>query len=175
MSRESRATEAPGARPSWTPEEAPRIAYRAEVAIALDGSDRWSLDRLVSRDAGRWNRPGQPTTYFATDPGVALAELGRHAPDDGPPPKAFLWTLRLSLEGLSDLRGAPNEVVLDPEQCRAFADDARSLGLPGLVVPSVAFLDKRDRFNVVIFADVLGARSSDVIEAPRLLGAITPT
>ena len=113
--------------------------------------------------------------YFATDPGVALAELGRHAPDKGPAPKASLWTVRLSLDEISDLRGAPHAVVLDQERCRALADNLRSLGLPGLVVPSIAFLDNRDRFNLVIFADILGPRIPDVIQDPRLLAAITPT
>ncbi len=160
--------------PSLNPHETPRVAYRGVAAIALDGATAWDIGRVVTNEEGRWNLAGQPTMYFATDPGVALAELGRHAPKEGPPSMASLWTLRLALEELPDLRGAADEMVLDQKRCRALADEFRRLGHPGLVVPSVAFLDDRDRFNVVIFAEVVGSAMSDVIEAPRLLAAITP-
>jgi hypothetical protein len=158
-----------------SPDITPRITYRGGAAIALDGAATWEIDRVITNEEGRWNRAGQPTIYFATDPGVALAEFGRHAPEDGAPPIASLWRLRLSLEEVSDVRGLPDDVVLDRRRSRALADDLRSLGLMGMLVPSVAFLDNRDRFNVVIFAEVIGGRISDVIEAPRLLAAITPT
>jgi RES domain-containing protein len=159
---------------SLNPDETPRVAYRGEAAIALDGPPAWDVGRVITSEEGRWNRPGQPTMYFASDPGVALAEHGRHAPKDGSPPIASLWTLSLSLDEVSDLRGSPDALVLDRMRCRALADELRGLGLAGLIVPSVAFLDNRDRFNVVIFAEILGARASDVIVAPRLLAAIRP-
>jgi hypothetical protein len=152
-----------------------RVPYRGLAAVALEGDPTWDIGRIITTEEGRWNRAGQPTLYFATDPGVALAELGRHAPSDGPPAVSSLWTLRLSLDEVSDLRRAPDDVVLNQEQCRGLADELRRLGIPGLVVPSVAFLDNRDRFNVVIFAEILGAGLSDVIHAPRLLAAISPT
>ena len=157
------------------PSTTPRVAYRATAAIALDGAPAWEIDRLITNENGRWNRAGQATIYFATDPGVALAELGRHASKEGPPPMASVWTVRLSLEEVADLRGLPDDVVLDQERTHALADELRNLGLPGLLVPSVAFLDDRDRFNVVIFAEIPGARLSEVIEAPRLLAAIAPS
>ena len=64
-------------------DESRRVAYRGPGAIAIDGTEPWNIDRLISTTGGRWSRPGQPTIYLAADPGVALAEFGRHMPTNG--------------------------------------------------------------------------------------------
>ncbi len=156
-------------------DEIRRVAYRGPGAIAIDGSEPWNVDRLVSTEGGRWSHPDQPTIYLAADPGVALAEFGRHMPTNGDGAVGSLWTLRLALDDVADLRDIPTGVALDQERCRGLADELRSEGVPGLIVPSAAFLDKRHRFNLVLFADVLGAGFADVIRAPRLLAAISPS
>jgi hypothetical protein len=155
-------------------DEIQRIAYRGPGAIAIDGAEPWSVDRLVSTDGGRWSRPGQPTIYLAADPGVALAEFGRHMPTNGDGAVGSLWMLRVALDEVAELRDTPNGVVLDQDRCRGLADDLRREGVPALMVPSVAFLDNRQRFNVVIFAEALGGGVAEVIRAPRLLTAFGP-
>jgi hypothetical protein len=154
-------------------DEMPRVAYRGPAAVAIDGTEPWSVDRLISTDGGRWSHPRQPTIYVAADPGVALAEFGRHLPS-GQTPVGSLWTLRLALDDVADLRDTPNHVALDQDRCRALADELRGEGVPGLIVPSVAFLDKRQRCNIVMFAEVLGAAVADAIRDPRLLARIAP-
>ena len=63
-----------------------------------------SLDvaRLVTRDSNRWSDNDEPTLYIAGDPGVALAELGRHWGERGAP--AAVWSLRVDLAAVIDLR-----------------------------------------------------------------------
>ena len=53
-------------------------AYR-HVAAA---NDRNVLDfRFAGQQANnRWNDQGQPTLYLAGDPGILIAECGRHVP-----------------------------------------------------------------------------------------------
>ncbi len=155
-------------------DEIPRVPYRGPGAIAIDGSEPWNVDRLVSTDGGRWSHPEQPTIYLAADPGVAMAEFGRHLQTNGHGPVGSLWTLRLALDDVADLRDAPNGLVLDQERCRALAGELRGEGVPGLIVPSVAFLDKRHRCNLVLFAEVIGERLPEVILSPRLLAAVNP-
>jgi RES domain-containing protein len=152
--------------------ETPRIAYRGPGAIAIEGDEPWAVDRLITTDGGRWSRPGQPTIYLAADPGVALAEFGRHLPTAPGAPVGSLWRVRISLDGAADLRDAPNAIVLDEERCRTLADELRGYGIPGLVVPSVAFLDNRHRCNVVLFADVVADRMTDVIMSPHRIATV---
>lgn len=152
--------------------ETPRIAYRGAGAIAIEGDEPWAVERLVTTDGGRWSRPGQPTIYLAADPGVALAEFGRHLPTAPGAPVGSLWTVRISLDGAADLRDAPNAIVLSEERCRALADELRGYGIPGLIVPSAAFLDNRHRCNVVLFADIVADRMSAVIRDPQRVATV---
>lgn len=113
----------------------------------------------------RWSGPRRPTVYLATDPGVVLAELGRHETGAG---EAVVErrVLRLSLAGvrLLDLRdaavvaalgiaGAPH-AFLDRALARAIGEAVRAAGgCEGLRVPSMALLDKPERHCVVLFDD----------------------
>ena len=164
-----------------------RPAYGvAAVAVSLPawctGPDDPALDvaSLTTTDANRWSRPGEPTIYLAGDPGVALAELGRHWEEQEA--SIALWSADLSLAAAADLRdprlratlGLPSDPtwVLDPERCRMVAARLRSDGRhDGLLVPSVAFLDAGSRWNAVVFvefhradlADVVRVRARDVL------------
>jgi RES domain-containing protein len=126
--------------------------------------ERLDVDRIVSSSGNRWSADGEPTLYLAGDAGIALAEVGRHwSPDDGP---SRLWQVRVDLAAAIDLRdeatrtavGVPTDPgwFLDRERCQEVGSRLR--GLPrcdGLIVPSVAFLDDRSRWNAVVFIDRL--------------------
>jgi hypothetical protein len=63
--------------------------------------------------------------------------------------------------------------ILDPEQCRGVADDARRRGVQGLLVPSAAFLDRPERWNIVIFAERVADLNRVISKACRVL-ALAP-
>ena len=144
---------------------APRMglasAFSAPVLSSGPASDRFDVHRLVTTDGNRWSGPGEPTLYFAGDPGVALAEVGRHwDPGSG---RQALWEAQLTLSAAVDLRreevrsaaGVPQDPrwFLDRGRCRDLAIRFRKAGCDGLIVPSVAFLDDLDRWNAVVFVD----------------------
>ncbi|MFL5672694.1 MAG: RES family NAD+ phosphorylase [Chloroflexota bacterium] len=119
---------------------------------------------LITTHANRWSAEGEPTIYLASDPGVGLAELGRHW--DEQPDECSVWSVRLTLDAAADLRdpgiraalGLPEDRtwVLDADRCSALASRLRSEGMhDGMVVPSVAFLDDPSRWNAVVFVDRL--------------------
>ena len=150
------------------------IEFRGAAFVAVDGDEPCTIDGLVDTDGGRWSRPGEPTIYLAGDPGVALAEFGRHLRPDDLEARGSLWTLRVALDDAVDLRDTADHTTLDHEQCHSMASRWRRNGMGGLIVPSVALLDRRDRFNVVLFADVLAARLTSVLQAPRLIATLGP-
>ena len=149
-------------------------AIALSVPVWCTGPDGPTLDvaSLPTTDANRWSRPGEPTIYLAGDPGVALAELGRHwAEQEG---KIAVWSGDLSLGAAADLRDPrvcaaldlPDDPtwVVDDERCRSVASRLRSdEGLDGLIVPSVAFIDDPDRWNAVVFAERLLGDLADVL------------
>lgn len=122
------------------------------------------------RGGGRWHWEGQPTLYLASDPAVAVGEFARHlALDRGGslvPARRAIYELGVRLERTIDLRDpevlrligrddAP-QCWLDPRIARAVATFFRdSLEIQALLVPSVANLDARDRFNLVCFLENL--------------------
>jgi RES domain-containing protein len=137
---------------------------------------------------GRWNLPGQPTHYLASSREVAAAEWLRHLEDTGlsagtPAPARDLWEVTCSLRRTIDFRDGANQaelsiddmskLVLDPVAARALATFVRStLDAEAIWVPSVAFLDRRDQGNLVIFLDRLDRPLADQATA-RLLGQLT--
>jgi RES domain-containing protein len=143
------------------------------------------LDRLAEPGDGsdRWNDPGIPTVYLASDPGVALAEFARHhAPEDRAERRlACLQLGPLQLADLTDprsrvaagVRGGP-EAFLDRELARGIARRLRAdPRWAGLFVPSMAFLDHPQRANLVLFPERLAGRIQGTVvawsEAGRLL------
>jgi RES domain-containing protein len=116
----------------------------------------------------RWSHPGEPTTYVASDAGVALGELARHQPAGRPQPLARrivgLYPQQGALRGLVDLRDPAIRRALaiadgatwcfDRRLARQVAAALRSEPRHrGLIVPSLAFPDQPSRCNVVLFAD----------------------
>ena len=137
---------------------------------------------------GRWNLPGEPTHYLASSREVAAAEWLRHLEDMGlsasdPVPPRDLYEVTVSLQRTIDFRDGDNlaqlsiddmsKLVLDPVAARALATFVRSaLDAEAIWVPSVAFLDRRDQGNLVIFLERLDRPLPDVATA-RLLGQLT--
>src|SRR4029079_1804410 len=84
---------------------------------------------LITTHANRWSSEGEPTIYLASDPGVGLAELGRHWQEQRD--ECYVWSVLLILGAAADLRdrgvrsalGLPDEPtwVLDPDRCSALA------------------------------------------------------
>lgn len=124
---------------------------------------------LVNTAQRRWNGEGRPTLYLACDPAGAISEFARHLEPDGDtgePPKDDRALLRmdLSLDRVLDLRdpatlaalgvdGAPLR-FMDEEVARALSDRLRDdLRPDGLLVPPMAFLDRPERWDLVLFAE----------------------
>lgn len=134
------------------------------------GYDIRDLRYAGRRSSGRWHWQGQPTLYLGSDAGVAVTEFARHlAVDRGGravPARRAVYELGVKLERAVDLRDAgvlrligrddAPECWLDPRIARAVATFFRdSLGVQGALVPSVAYLDAPERFNVACFLENL--------------------
>lgn len=137
---------------------------------------------------GRWNLPGEPTLYLASSREAAAAEWLRHLDEGGlsagvPFPPRDLYEVTLSLQRTIDFRDGANQaqlaiddmskLVLDPVAARALATFVQSaLEAEAIWVPSVAFLDRRDQGNLVIFLERLDRPLADLAIA-RLVGQLT--
>ncbi len=140
------------------------------------------------RSAGRWHWQGQPTLYLASDAGVAIGEFARHlALDRGGgavPARRAVYEMRLDVERALDLRDrsvlamigrddAPT-CWLDERIARATATFFRdTLAVQAIVVPSVAYLDAPDRFNVVAFLENLPDRVRTFLPRARRRSTVT--
>ncbi len=128
----------------------------------------------VARD-NRWNREGTPAFYFASDLAVTVAEFARHIAaelPDGATERIVrsVWRVDVTLASALDLTdpavvaatGAPPiaDWILDRAATQATAAYllAQLSGLQALIVPSVAFLDRRDRPNIVVYRDRIDPR-----------------
>jgi len=147
----------------------PLIAWDAPLYCHAPLDQPFDPDALDDEGDGsdRWCRAGQPTAYLAADAGVAMAELARHHPPGGTAVQRRIMRLEprpRAIQGLVDLRdeavlralGAPLEPsrFLDVEVARSVADRVREDERHGgLIVPSMAFLDRQDRPNLVLFAE----------------------
>lgn len=138
------------------------------------GSSRSVLDDtyLGQVDDNRWSAKGVRAYYFARDRAIIAAEYARHLAADLPVgrterlerevfrvPVSLERTLELTNPDVVAAMGAApmNDWILDLAQTRAASAYLASQvpGLQGLVVPSVAFLDDPNRFNVVVFRDAI--------------------
>ena len=139
------------------------VVWRRPAYCHAPGDRPVELAKLAASDgADRWNDPGEPTVYLASDAAVALAELARHLPSDAGARR--LLRLRLAPLELVDLRDpgslaalgvAGPAALLDQDVARAIARRIRPRGGAGLVVPSMAFLDDPRRANLVLFPEQL--------------------
>jgi hypothetical protein len=131
--------------------------------------------RFAARSqTNRWNRPGEPTLYFASDHAVLIGEYARHLRDDrhlslGPlmPPRR-IYDLQLRLNAVLDLRDpdvcaalsltdAP-ACFLDREVARAVAGFVRkTTRAQALLTASMVFLDAPDRWVMALFLERLDA------------------
>lgn len=142
-------------------------------------------DVLDFRHAGqqpdnRWNAPGEPTLYLAGDPGIMIAEWGRHFPqifDEDTLPSTIersVFRLSIRLEHVVDLRDPASIADRVPDTtatwstnrdlARLVAYSFRAEGIvQALIVPSIAFLDDLTRWNLVIFLDTLPDTTLDAL------------
>ena len=142
--------------------------------VALDRPD----------DAGdRWSAPGARTAYLAGDPFVALAEFARHAPLGDA--SAERRVMRLEVAGLRvldvrddrvrQLLGGPDHAAdyRDRDLARAHSRRLRGARVSqGLLVPSIAFVDDPDRWNLVIFREAV-IELAEVLRDPREIGRVS--
>ncbi len=125
----------------------------------------------------RWNEAGTPTWYFSVDIGLLVAEYARHITLDLPEGQEErlerrLWKVKARIERALDLTdpatvaamgaGPINEWALDVNVTQKTATYLRAMipDLQALIVPSAAFLDQHERFNVVIYRDRIDLRST---------------
>jgi len=138
----------------------------------------------------RWNVAGEPTLYLARDPGVAVAEFGRHLRDSRSERLGAetivrrVFELEVRINRLLDLR--------DPQACAAVAGVAglaltpfptcfldrdlarataaflrQSTPVQALIVPSAAFMDALDRWIMVLFLENLPSDPSAFLTIRR--------
>ena len=148
--------------------------FAGPASLAGPASTRLMADAMLTSEGNRWSAPGEPTIYLAGDLGVALAEFGRHAPSD--PDEGRVWSVQVNLDAVVDLRAARDaERLLDHRRCRSLATRHRAAGdCEGLLVPTVAMLDRPDRWNLVVFADRLRRPLSQAIRPLRAVAHLTP-
>jgi len=162
-------------------------SFRGTAYCHVPADEPVRLERLVTTDGedDRWNRPGEPSLYLATDPAIALAELARHLEieREGEWIGRLILGLQVELTDLVDLRrpatraalGCEGDVAVlrDRENARALASTARAdPHVRGLLVPSVAFLDDPARANLVVFVDRLEAGVRDLVRGVREVGRV---
>jgi RES domain-containing protein len=145
-------------------------------------------EALVSDEGAtdRWNGPGEPTLYLALDPGVAIAEAGRHLATHADSQRICQRIMRLAVTAarIVDLRDRDSAAaaglsspldILDRETARTVAAGLRRNGsFGGILVPSAAFVDDPARANLVLFMEAFdGIRS--VIEGWEQIGRLELT
>jgi RES domain-containing protein len=148
--------------------------YAGPASLAGPASARLTADAMLTTEGNRWSAPGEPTIYLAGDPGVALAELGRHAPAD--PEASRVWSVRVELDRVVDLRTDRDSARLfDRAHCRTLATRLRTAdACEGILVPSVAMLDRPDRWNLVVFTDRLRRPLSNAVRPDDAVADVTP-
>lgn len=140
--------------------------------------------RLVSEAPERWSDPGEPTIYLAGDPGVALAELGRHRSrlPGQDVERRVIVRVHVSLDRVVDLTRPETLDALSLPGPWVFADRGtagdvarevrRSGDCEAMLVPSIAFLDRPERRNLVVFAERLNGGVTEAIGAPVQVGEV---
>ena len=169
----------------------PLVHYRGDAYRCVPDNGPFEPRGLIDRDGenDRWHRRDEPTVYLALDPGVAVAEAGRHLEPtrsrDEKSRRTCHRILRIAVDAadLVDLRDrATREVVgagdaplgfLDRERSRSLAEELRSTThARGLIVPSVAFLDDPSRANLVLFMEDREDELGEIIGEWREIGRI---
>jgi len=143
----------------------------------------------VARD-NRWNEPGEPTLYLASDRGVAVAEFARHLSEgrqlrDGSlVVERQLFRLQLSLARTLDLRDPALWAALSLREAPyCFRDKGiaravarflrRTTPAQAIVAPSLAFLDDPSRFVLALFLEKLPAEPRRFVLRAEADGILT--
>jgi len=148
----------------------------------------FSYAALARPDDGhdRWGSTGTRTVYLAGDDAVALAEYARHRDDAAPTDARGLCSLRLQTVRVLDLRDravtgplglrGDADRFLDRQVARRASQTVRDIAVcQGLIVPSMAFLDQPERFNVVLFVESLGSDLATVLTDRQIVGELRLT
>ncbi len=147
------------------------VGYR-HLPSGVDAARALDFSRAGLAPNNRWNVVGEPTLYIAGDVGIAIAEWARHYAEDRAPllvhetVERTVYRLGIALDRVLDLRDAQlwaelqldhaPSCFLDRDIARATARFLRSTTrAQALLVPSVAMLDKLDRWNMVLFLEKL--------------------
>jgi RES domain-containing protein len=145
----------------------------------------FSYDALALPDDGRdrWGSSGTRTVYLAGDAGVALAEYARHRNAGAPADSRCLCSFSIQAVSVLDLRAsevmrllgrsAAGPHFLDRQEARAVSGAVRAAGVcQGLIVPSMAYLDRPERFNLVLFVEHLGVELESLLTDRETTGEI---
>jgi len=160
--------------------------FRGLVFCHAPAGEPFSIAALAREaDAGdRWSIPGTRTVYLASTAAVAAAEWARHA--SGGRDDRSIVALELHPVTVLDLRAGPSTLAagddddrgpvafLDRAVARRATERARTAGVAGMLVPSVAFPDRaHEAFNIVLFCEALpDAGVTSILANPRRLGRI---
>jgi len=159
--------------------------FGGRLSCHLPATETFSIERIARADDGhdRWGTPGRQTAYLASDRGVAVAEFARHFEPGASADARRIIDVRLQAVPVLDLRNAGVLSALGcPPSMRSGFDRATARRLSamlrdldichGLLVPSMAFPDRPDRFNVVLFCERLQSDLSSFVFDVREVGAI---
>jgi RES domain-containing protein len=115
---------------------------------------------------GRWHERGEPTLYTAKDYAVCIAEHARNmtlvaATAAANSHNRIIYEFSVSIEQVLDLTettvleslGRTVEDFKDVAKCRATAKFLRTTKVEAVIVPSMAFPDKLDRWCMMVFLE----------------------
>jgi RES domain-containing protein len=159
--------------------------FGGRVHCHVPANRPFSYAALARADDGRdrWGSSGMRTVYLAGDAAVALAEYARHRDVGAPADSRCLCSFRLQAVSLLDLRADDAADVLglapaagrflDRQEARRVSRAVRDTGVcAGLIVPSMAFLDRPERFNLVLFVERLGVDLAALLTDRETVGEI---
>jgi RES domain-containing protein len=147
------------------------------------GPPAFDHGELISTKPNRWSEDGMPAIYLAGDIGLTLVEAGRHLPEDPVASQTrVIWTLRVEVSGIVDLRAGEVRTALSLDDDHWFLDRARCLtvvrivrgspGASGMLVPSAGLPDDPDRWNLVLYPDRLTEPLPAVVLEPAEVGQV---
>jgi hypothetical protein len=159
--------------------------FSGRVSCHAPASRSFSIDAIARDDDGRdrWGAPGRRTAFLTSDRGVALAEFARHHEPSASADARRIVDMRLQAVPVLDLRVENVLLTLgcapamrrgfDRATARRLSAELRDLGIcQGLIVPSMAFPDRPDRFNVILFCERLGVELGALLFDVEEVGAV---
>lgn len=160
-------------------------SFSGAVFCHAPGDRPFDLEALAhpAEPDDRWSTPGAATAYLASDPAVALAEYGRHRPGEtGPATRRLVRLDAIGLDVLDLRRPAVTAALGEPEEPHVWLDRERACDAArrirdaaicqALIVPSMAFLDRRDAFNLVVFREAITGPLDEALREAVDIGRI---